>query len=96
MIVMALEHGHSPFIRSEFVDGVIVIDAATGFAFKRCMNPDGEVSERQVRDAVVYLAGNDWLETGTLDDRTSVTLGARARKLLEEASVASCLDAAPE
>lgn len=41
-----------------------------------------------VRDSVRYLAGNDWLEIGTLGGRTSITLGVRARKLLEEATEA--------
>ena len=63
-----------------------MLDNATGFAFLPCMNPDGDLGERRVRDAVVYLAGNDWLETGTLGGRMSVTLGSRARKLLEEAT----------
>jgi hypothetical protein len=86
VIVMAIENQHSPFVRPEFVDGAIVIDNATGFAFPHHMNPDGVIGERSVRDAIVYLAGNDWLEIGTLGGRTSVTLGARARKLLEGAT----------
>ena len=80
-IVLALEQGRSPFARSEFRDGAIVLDNATGFAFLPCMNPDGELGERRVRDAVVYLAGNDWLEIGTLDGRTTLGPGSRARKL---------------
>jgi hypothetical protein len=40
----------------------------------------------RVRDSVRYLAELDWLEVGTLGGRTSVALGARARKLLEEAT----------
>ena len=85
-IVLALEQGRSPFARSEFRDGAIVLDNATGFTFLPCMNPDGDLGERRVRDAVVFLAGNDWLEIGSLDGRTSIGLGSRARKLLEEAT----------
>jgi len=58
---------------------------------RRCTSPrtpNGDLREVSVRDAVLYLAGNDWLETGTFGGRTSVTLGPRARKLLEEATVA--------
>lgn len=84
VIVLGLEHGRSPFARSEFVDGAIVLDNSTGFAFLPCMNPDGELGERRVRDAVVFLAGNDWLDIGKLGGRTSIGLGSRARKLIEE------------
>jgi hypothetical protein len=54
------------------------------------MNPDGELGERRVRDAVVYLAGCGWLELGkTSDGRTSVGLGRRTRKLIEEATTSA-------
>jgi hypothetical protein len=86
VIVLALEQGRSPFARSEVVDDAIVLDAGLGFNFLPCMNPRGELGEPRVRDAVAFLAGNDWLEVGTVNGRPSVTLGQRARKLLEEAT----------
>jgi hypothetical protein len=76
--------GADPRAKSEAVGGVIVLDAATGFAFLPYMNPAGELGETRVRDAVAFLAANDWLEVGTVNGRPSVALGQRARKLLEE------------
>lgn len=48
------------------------------------IGPGIGVGPGSVRDSARYLAGNDWLEIGNLDGRTSVTLGSRAGKLLEE------------
>jgi hypothetical protein len=87
--LLTLEHGRSPFARSEVVDGRIVLDNATGFAFLPCANPNADLGERRVRDSVRYLAGNDWLDIGrTSDGRTSIGCGERARKLIEEATAA--------
>jgi hypothetical protein len=86
--VLAVEQGATPFARSTVEGGRIVLDTATGFAFRPGMNPDGELGERRVRDAVVYLAANDWLDTvATSEGRTSVGLGPRTRRLIEEATV---------
>jgi hypothetical protein len=84
-VMLALEQGRSPFARSEVRDGVIVLDPATPFAFLPYMNPGGELGEPRVRDAVAFLAANDWLEVGTVNGRPSVALGDR-RKLLGEAT----------
>ena len=53
------------------------------------MDPAGEIGEHRVRDAVAFLAANDWLEVGTVNGRSSLALGDRARKLLEEGSAAA-------
>jgi hypothetical protein len=42
-------------------------------------------------EAVTYLERNGWLDIGKLDGRTTVGLGERARKLLEEAAEAATL-----
>jgi hypothetical protein len=41
-----------------------------------------------VLDSVRYLADLGWLEIGKFDERTSIGLGAQARKLMEEATTA--------
>jgi hypothetical protein len=49
---------------------------------------DDGASPRRVRDSARYLADNDWLEVTVENGRTRIGLGARARKLLEEATAA--------
>ena len=49
---------------------------------------DDGASPRRVRDSARYLADNDWLEVTVENVRTRIGLGARARKLLEEATAA--------
>jgi hypothetical protein len=85
--LLAPEQGRTPFAK-EVRDGVIVLDAGTGFAFLPYMNRAGEIGETRVRDAVAFLAANDWLAVGTVNGRPSLALGERARQLLEEATAA--------
>jgi hypothetical protein len=69
------------------VDGVIVLVAGTGFALLPYMNPGGELGEPRVRDAVAFLAANDWLAVEEPTGKTRIRLGERARKLLEGGTV---------
>ncbi len=86
-VLFALEHGQAPFFKSEIVDGEIVLDPGAGCQLLPALNPHAELSELQVRDAINYFAGdNGWFEVTTVEARTRIGRGGRARKLLEEAT----------
>lgn len=83
-VALGLENGKSPFAKSEFAAGAIVIDSALGFTFLPHLNPGGDIGERRARDSIVYLNANDLLSIDTASDgRTTIALGSRMRKLLE-------------
>ena len=86
-VLFALEHGQAPFFKSEIVDGEIVLDPAAGCQLLPALNPHGELSALQVRDAINYHAGNGWFEVTTVEGRTRIRRGERARKLLEQATL---------
>jgi hypothetical protein len=87
-VLFALEHADAPFAGGEVVNGAITLDAAHGFALLPGLNPHGEFGEQRVRESVAYLARNRWLETETVQGRTSIRRGERARKLTQEATAA--------
>jgi len=53
--LLALEHGQSPFFKSEVIDGAIVTDAGAGFQLLQRLAEDALGSSR-VRDSVRCLA----------------------------------------
>jgi hypothetical protein len=88
-LLLAFEHGVSPFYGSEVLaDGAIVLDAGGPFQLVAQANPAGELGAGRVREAADYLARNGWLQLETVESRVRLRPGERARKLLDEATAA--------
>lgn len=87
-ILFGLEHGRSPFLNSEVDAGAITLDGSAKYQLLPYLNPEGELSASRVSEAVRYLADSRWLELETAAGRTRIRPGERARRELEEATLA--------